>query len=77
MALPRAGALQRAVRRCAALGDAEDNDYEGLLGVAEREVAAIGGRGGPAALARAVADNSYKYHAGIIITEASIIIYIT
>ena len=48
VALPRAGALQRAVRGCAALGDAEDNDYEGLLGVAEREVAAIGGRGGPA-----------------------------
>ena len=50
-ALLRAGALQRSVRRRAALGDAEDDDDEGLLGVAECEVAAVGGRGGPAALA--------------------------
>ena len=41
MALARAGAPQRAVRGCATLGDAEDGDDEGLIGVAERKIAAI------------------------------------
>ena len=50
-----AGALHRSVGGRAAFGDAEDDDDEGLLGVAKGEVAAVGGRGGAAAFARAVA----------------------
>ena len=56
VASPRAGALHWAILRRAAFGDAEDDGNGGLLGVAEREVAAISGRGGPAALARAMAE---------------------
>ena len=41
VALARAGVLQRAVRGRATLGDAEDGDHEGLIGVAERKIAAI------------------------------------
>ena len=53
-----AGALQRAVRGRAKLGDAKVGDDECLLGVAEREVAAVSGRSRAAALSRAVAEGN-------------------
>ena len=43
LALARPGALHRSVRFRAAFGDAEDDDDEGLLGVAEGKVAAVRG----------------------------------
>ena len=54
LALARPSALHRPVSERAAFGDAEDGNDEGLLGVAESEITAVGGRGGAAALARAV-----------------------
>ena len=41
LALARPGALHRSVRFRASFGDAEDDDDESLLGVAESEVAAV------------------------------------